>query len=95
MDSKFLRALVDTDFNDFITLRVLKMLYGLLLVAIGVGSVLLIAASIASGSFLAALASLLLVPLGALIAVILIRVALETTVMLFSVGRNTDKIARM
>ncbi|MFP4145373.1 MAG: DUF4282 domain-containing protein [Phycisphaeraceae bacterium] len=86
-------GLFDLSFSRFITLGVIKALYLLGLVVIGLGWLLMIISSIVQGHLLPALVVIVLGTLMALLYVIFLRVGLELVVVIFRIGENTSKLA--
>ncbi len=95
----FLSSLFDLSFTSFITTRLIKLLYGMLIVlaavtALAIGSGLSIAAAAIGGRFLAMLAFLAVTPIVFLVNVIVARVMLEGAIVFFRMAEHTAQIAR-
>lgn len=88
----FIEDLFDFSFTEFVTSRVVQVLYTLSVIAVGLVSIVLIFALFGQGAG-AGLLGLILVPLGALLVLAYIRVALEFVVVLFRIYDNTCRIA--
>ncbi len=92
-----LAALLDLSFSQFVTTKLIKWLYILLLVlillggAVGVISGLI---AIFSDSFLSGLGIMIASVLGVLIYTVLARVAMESILVIFRIAENTAEIAR-
>lgn len=85
-------GLLDFSFKKFITIRIVKVLYILELVMIVLGWLGVVAGGFSQGVG-NGLIGLIVGSLGALIAVILVRVGLELIVVMFRIGENTSEIA--
>lgn len=86
----FFSALFDLDFKTFVTMRVLKVLYVLCIVFIGIASVGYIIGGLASGRSTIAVLALVFVPIAALISIIYVRLMFESTALFFRIGKNTE-----
>ncbi|MBU1706638.1 DUF4282 domain-containing protein [bacterium] len=90
----FFGALFDFTFTDFITTKIIKLLYILLLIAVGVGALVAIVTAFGISAWLGLLTLLILAPLGFVIGVICIRVYMEIIIVLFRIAENTNIIAQ-
>ena len=94
----FFGALFDMSFSEFITTKLIKVLYVLLLSLIGIGLVAGVLSGLSTmfrrGGFLAGLVMVIVVPLVALIFVIGARMWMETIIVLFRIAENTTEIAK-
>lgn len=88
----FIGDLFDFSFTEFVTSRVVQVLYVLSVLAVGLVSIVLIVALFGQGAGMGLL-GLILVPLGALLVLAYIRVALEFVVVLFRIYDNTCRMA--
>lgn len=86
-------SLLDPSFTTLVTTRVIKFLYILLLVLVGLGLLGFIVASIASGSAAQIIVSLIVGPLVALLYVIYARVILEVILAIFRLLESNREIA--
>lgn len=89
----FFADLFDVSFKEFITIRIIKVIFVLGLLVIGIGALFALIAGL-SGGGTGAIASLIFVPLGALLTIIFFRVYLELVVVIFRIGENSTEIAR-
>ncbi len=89
----FFRKLFDTSFSEFITPTIIRVLYILILVMITIGALIVFIAGLARGGS-GALVSLIVVPIGYLIYVILARVYMEILIVLFRIHESAAEIAR-
>ncbi len=93
----FFAGLFDFSFENLIALKVIKVLYGLFLLALalgilgGLGSAVF---SIINGQILAGLGMLILLPIGALLYLILGRVYFELIIIAFKIAEDADEIAK-
>jgi hypothetical protein len=93
----FFSGLFDFSFENLIALKVIKVLYGLFLLALalgilgGLGSAIF---SIINGQILAGLGMLILEPIGALLYLILGRVYFELIIVAFKIAEDADEIAK-
>lgn len=92
--SGFFSALFDVSFEQFVTRRVISVLYVLAMVAAALWGLMFLGGTITSGEPGLVLVGLIAAPLGFFLAVIYVRVLLEVVVVLFRVGEHTDYIAR-
>jgi len=95
----FFSSLFDLSFTSFITTRLIKLLYAMLIVlaavtALALGSGLSIAATAIGGRFLGLLAFVIVGPVVFLVNVILARVMLEGAIVFFRMAEHTAQIAR-
>jgi Domain of unknown function (DUF4282) len=93
----FFAGLFDFTFENLVALKVIKVLYGLFLLALALGilgglgtSVL----SVINGQVLAGLGMLVLLPIGAVLYLILGRVYFELIIVAFKMAEDLDEIAR-
>ena len=87
----FFEALFDVDFNSFVTTRIIKVIYIVTLVVIGLAAIVLtvgaFAQSIGAGLFVL----IVVAPLGGLLYVIYARVLLEIVMAIFRIMENTGE----
>jgi hypothetical protein len=88
MDEGFFRSLFDISFTSFITTKIIKFLYVLALVLIGLGALIIIVSaflqSVAAGLFVL----VIIAPLGAFLYVIYTRVVLEVIIQIFRINEH-------
>lgn len=98
-DKGFLGALFDLSFSEFVTTRLVKILYILLLILVAIGLVIGLITSVISlftrGGFLSGLMGLIFTPIGALIWVIMARVWMEIIIVVFRIAENTSDLVQM
>jgi hypothetical protein len=85
----FFASLFDFGFTSFITLKFLRVIYGVVVVLILVTGVVLFVASISQGGIYAVFA-IVVVPIVTLIYLVLTRVSLEIVALFFRIGENTS-----
>ena len=90
----FWGSLFDLSFTDFITSKIIRVLYVLLIVAAALVTLVAIVTAFAKSALLGVLTLLILAPLGFFVAVICIRVYLEIIIVIFRIAENTAEIAR-
>jgi cellulose synthase/poly-beta-1,6-N-acetylglucosamine synthase-like glycosyltransferase len=89
----FLSALFDTSFSRLVTTRVIKWLYLLVMILIGLGLLGFVISAIAGGSVTAIVLALVLGPLVALLYLIYARVLLEVILAIFRILESNREIA--
>ena len=89
----FFGALFDFSFSEFVTTKIIKVLFGLAIFIAAVVTIIYIAGSFASSVPLGILI-LILSPVIFLIYVILARVWLEVIIVLFRIAENVGEIAK-
>jgi len=89
----FIASLLDPSFSTLVTTRVIRFLYILLLVLIGLGLLVFLIASIASGDGVQIVLALVLGPLLALLYIIYARVILEVILAIFRLLESSREIA--
>ncbi|MCU0313259.1 MAG: DUF4282 domain-containing protein [Solirubrobacteraceae bacterium] len=89
----FLSALLDISFSRLVTTRVIKWLYLLLMILIGLGLLAFVVSAIASGSAGAIVVALIAGPLVALLYVVYVRVLLEVVLAIFRILESNREIA--
>ena len=85
-------ALKDTSFSQFVTLKLIKLIYILGAVAIAVGVVITALGGFALG-FWRGVGGLILAPIAGLLGMLVLRVYLELIAVVFRIARNTREIA--
>jgi hypothetical protein len=98
-DKGFFGALFDLSFSEFVTTKLIKILYVLLLIVIAIGLVVGLISSLVTmfsrGGFLTGLLGLIFTPIGALIWVIMARVWMELIIVVFRIAENTTDLVQM
>jgi hypothetical protein len=94
MQKGFFASLFDISFSSLITTRIIKILYVIILVVIGLFSLFAIIAGLSQGGG-NAVATIIFVPIAALLYTIFARVYLEIIIVLFKIGENTGEMVRL
>jgi hypothetical protein len=89
----FLGALFDTSFSSFVTTRLVKAIYVLVMIVVALVAVIQLIAALVSGDGGVIVLSLLFVPLFALLTLIWARVGLELVIVVFRIGEDTRRTA--
>lgn len=89
----FLGALFDLSFSEFVTVKLIKFIYVLLLVLIAIGYVVGVIAGFADSAG-QGLLMLIVGAVGAFIAVIFARVYMEILIVLFRIAENSTELVR-
>ena len=90
----FFGSLFDISFKSLVTSRAIPILYVLALIVIGLMTVVFLLRGISAGGS-AAVFTIIIVPLVALLYTILARVSLEALVILFNISENTREMVRV
>lgn len=90
----FFAGLFDFSFNTFVTPTLIKIIYGISLAAIALGSIALILSGFIGGGILGGLAAMVVVPILAFLYLLMARVYTESMVVLFKVAENLQEINR-
>ena len=90
----FFGDLFDFEFKDFITVRIIKVIYILGMILIAIGALIALIAGFSRGGGASIIFTFVLVPFGALLTIIFFRVYLELVVVIFRIGENSTEIAR-
>jgi uncharacterized protein DUF4282 len=89
----FLGSLFDPSFDELITPRVIKVLYILFMIAIGLFALLFVISAFAQDTAFGVVTLFILAPLGGLLYLILARVYLELIIVIFRIRDAADRIA--
>jgi hypothetical protein len=85
-------SLFDFNFTSFITLKFLKVIYIILMGVIALGAFLLFIGGLVTGTATSVFAALIIVPIGAFLYLLVVRVYLESLALFFRIGENTQAI---
>lgn len=88
----FLEAMMDFTFTHFVTIRVIAVLYGLALAAVAFSSLMLLIFLMNAANFFVAF---IFTPLFFCLGVLLVRMYLEVTVVLFRIAENSSALREM
>ncbi len=89
----FIATLFDFSFTSFITLRFMKVIYGVLLVLILLTGLVFLLAGLFSGDATTAILALVGVPIVTLFYLVIARIYMELIALFFRIGENTSLIA--
>jgi hypothetical protein len=89
----FIGSLFDPSFDELITPRVIKVLYILFMIAIGLFALLFVISAFAQDTAFGVVTLFVLAPLGGLLYLILARVYLELIIVIFRIRDAADRIA--
>jgi len=93
MEAKgFIAILFDLSFSEFITTRIIKVLFVLGIFCAGLWSLSLLGMGLMSGSFFRVLAALVFAPVFFLLSVLWMRVSLEMVIAIFRIAENTGRM---
>lgn len=87
----FLAALFDVSFTSFVTVRIIKVIYIITLVLIGIGALFFVVAAFAQSAAGGLFVLIVVAPLGGLLYVIYARVLLEIVIAIFRIMENTGE----
>src|SRR4030042_3016815 len=92
METKvFFASLFDLSFSDFITPKIIKLIFILAIIASGISAIILLVSGLASG-LPEGLLALVLAPIAFLLYVLLARIWLEVIIVLFRIAENTGRL---
>lgn len=91
----FFSSLFDLSFSEFITTRIIKLLFVLLIIMSGIMALGMIVSGFASKSGAIGILALLLSPVVFLIYVVMARVWLELVIVAFRIAENTSRLVKM
>ena len=89
----FFGRLFDLSFNEFITTKIIKVLYVIAIIGSAIGALFILGGLFATRTFGGVLMGLVLAPVVFVLYVILARIWLETLIVLFRIAENTGKMA--
>ncbi len=89
----FFTTLFDFSFSEFITTQIIKILYGIGILASAIGALLFIIWGF-HGGFLAGIITIILSPVIFIIYTIIVRVYLEVVMVLFRIADNISQIVK-
>ena len=93
VEKGFFGRLFDLSFNEFITTKIITVLYVCTMAGSGIWALTILFGGFATKSFGGILTGLVLAPLAFLVGTILSRIWLETLIVLFRIAENTGKLA--
>lgn len=89
----FFQSLFDISFSSFITTRIIKVLYVLFMIVIGLAYIGFVISSFANSVVLGIIVLVIIGPIVALLYLIVIRIYLELVMVIFRIADNTQRIA--
>jgi len=92
MEKGFIGSLFDLSFTEFVTTRIVKILYILSIIGSGMMGIALIIGGFAAESGAAGILSLILGPVVALLYILTARVWLELVIVIFRIAENTGRL---
>ncbi len=92
MNKGILASIFDLSFSEFVTTRIIKIMFILAIAGAGLWSLILLAGAFSSGSAGAILLSLIVIPLFFFLLVLWSRVSLELIVVVFRIAENTARL---
>jgi len=92
-NSGFLQSLFDLSFTEFVTTKIIKLLFVLGVAVCGLGAVMVFFSGLAMKSFFGVLVAFIGAPLAFLVYVLLLRIWLELVIVIFRIAENTTQIA--
>jgi cellulose synthase/poly-beta-1,6-N-acetylglucosamine synthase-like glycosyltransferase len=87
----FFATLFDFSFTSFLTIKFLKVIYGLLMGLIALGALVFLIAGLSQGGS-AALVTFIVVPAVALVYLVIVRISMEAVALFFRIGENTSAL---
>ncbi len=90
-DKGIFGSLFDISFTDFVTIRIIKVLFVLAIIGSGIGALVLLIGGITSG-VAQAFVYIILAPIIFFLYVLLARIWLEVIIVLFRIAENTGKL---
>jgi hypothetical protein len=90
----FFKSLFDISFDAFITTKIIKFVYVLLMVIIGIMAIWGIVFAFIASTWLGVLTLFILAPIGFLIYIIIVRIWLELVIVIFKIAENTGHLAK-
>jgi hypothetical protein len=91
-DQGFIQGLLDFSFTTFVTQKLIKVIYGLGIVLLGLWALIFIVTAFGQG-FTTGVTTAVFAPIGFLMAVIVLRIYLEIAIVLFRIADNTTQMA--
>ena len=91
----FITVLFDLSFTEFITTRIIKVLYILGIFFSGLGSLAVLVGGVTSGSVVGALGALIITPVIFVLYVLMVRVWLELIIVIFRIAENTGRMVNL
>ncbi len=96
--SGFISSLFDFSFSEIITIRLLKLIYGLMLALIGLGTLISLGGAVMTMiriSFISGIMSIVVIGVGTFLAIISARVWMEILIVIFRIADNTAELVKL
>ena len=90
----FFELLFDFSFSEFVTTKIIKVLYVLAIHGAGIAALMTLFSGFATKSFSGVLYGLVMTPIVFLLGTLVARIWLETLIVLFRIAENTTKLVR-
>ena len=88
----FLSSLFDISFSSLITTKVIKVLYVLSMILIGLGALVIIGGAFADSAAAGVIVLVIVAPLLALLYLVYVRVLLEIVIVIFRIGETNQEL---
>lgn len=86
------RSLYDFGFNSLITTKIIRFVYGLVVILLSIGAVIFFIGGLASRTARGVLFSIIIVPIGYLLYLIMLRIWMEVLIVVFRIGDDIHAI---
>lgn len=90
----FFELLFDLSFSEFVTTKIIKVLYVLAIIGAVIAALTTLFGGFATKSFSGVLRGLVMTPIVFLLVTLMARIWLETLIVLFRIAENTTKLVR-
>lgn len=94
-DKGFFAKIFDLTFSEFVTVKIIKVLFIIGIILATLGALGFLISSFASGKFFAIIMGLILSPIIWIVYVIMIRVWLEIIIVIFRIAENTTELVQL
>ncbi len=91
----FFATMLDLSFQEFITIRIVKVLYVLLLLLVGIWALAILIGGLASGRAIGMLGGVVGAPIAFILGALGARVYMELLIVFFRIAENTDTLVQM
>ncbi len=94
-DKGFFAKIFDLTFSEFVTVKIIKVLFIIGIILATLGALGFLISSFATGKFFAIIMGLILSPIIWIVYVIMIRVWLEIIIVIFRIAENTTELVQL
>jgi uncharacterized membrane protein len=94
-DKGFFTKIFDLTFSEFVTVKIIKVLFIIGIILATLGALGFLISSFATGKFFAIIMGLILSPIIWIVYVIMIRVWLEIIIVIFRIAENTTELVQL